>query len=107
MKERHFGLESLSLYSDFQKKSLKIKNMLLKHLINCFENNKKIIGYGAAAKGNTLLNFAGIKTDLLPFIADNSPSKQGKYMPGSHIPIIKPKNLNQLIIKKCLFYHGT
>ena len=49
--------------------------------------------YGAAAKGNTLLNFAGVKPDLLPFICDAAPSKQGKFMPGSHIPILPPEAL--------------
>ena len=51
-------------------------------------------GYGAAAKGNTLLNFAGVKPDLLPFICDAAPAKQDKFMPGSHIPILHPSHLS-------------
>ena len=56
---------------------------------------KKVIAYGAAAKGNTLLNYAGIKPDLLPLVCDAASSKQDKFMPGSHIPIIKPDMLNK------------
>ena len=101
-KEKVFQLESLHRYIDFQKKALKIKNSFLKFLINSYENNKKIIGYGAAAKGNTLLNFAGIKNDLISHIADKSLSKQGKYMPGSHIPIISTEILNGMEFDKLL-----
>ena len=54
---------------------------------------KKVVGYGAAAKGNTLLNYAGVKPDLLPIICDAAPSKQGKFMPGSHIPIVSQEEL--------------
>ena len=53
-------------------------------------------GYGAAAKGNTLINFAGVKPDLLPFVADAAPAKIGKYLPGSRIPIVAPKILEDL-----------
>ena len=55
-----------------------------------------MIGYGAAAKGNTLLNYAGIRSDLLSAVADQAPSKQGKYLPGSHIPVISPVQLMKL-----------
>ena len=101
-KEQFFRLESLDRYINFQKKALTIKNSFLKFLINSYENNKKIIGYGAAAKGNTLLNYAGIKNDLISHIADKSISKQGKYMPGSHIPIISPEILNEMHFDKLL-----
>ena len=73
-----------------------IKNNLLKFLIHQKNNNKKVIAYGAAAKGNTLLNYAGIKPDLLPLVVDASLSKQNKYMPGSHIPIKSPEELLKL-----------
>ena len=59
--------------------------------------NKSVIAYGAAAKGNTLLNYAGISTDLLPLVVDAAASKQGKYLPGSHIPILAP---DQITLKK-------
>ena len=57
---------------------------------------KKVVAYGAAAKGNTLLNFAGVKNDLIPFAFDAAPSKQGKFMPGSHIPILSPDKLEEI-----------
>jgi FlaA1/EpsC-like NDP-sugar epimerase len=66
---------------------------LLDFLIKEKSNNKRIIAYGAAAKGNTLLNYAGIKKDLISFIVDASPHKQGKFLPGSHIPIINEENI--------------
>lgn len=91
--EREAGLESLEIFSAFQTKANLIKDALLSFLIEAKRNGQKVIGYGAAAKGNTLLNFAGIKPDLLPFICDAAPSKQGKLMPGSHIPIVAPEAL--------------
>ena len=57
-------------------------------MIDVKRKGKKVCAYGAAAKGNTLLNFAGIKPDLICFVADKNPAKQGKYLPGSHIPIV-------------------
>ena len=84
---------SENIFKDFQEKASHVKYSLLKLLIKLKSENKKIIGYGAAAKGNTLLNFAGVKKDLLSAVIDNSESKQGKFLPGSHIPIIKPDEL--------------
>ena len=57
-------------------------------------NRKRVVGYGAAAKGNTLLNYAGVKSDLLPVIFDAATAKQGRFMPGSHIPILSPEHLS-------------
>ena len=57
-------------------------------------NRKRVVGYGAAAKGNTLLNYAGVKSDLLPVIFDAATAKQGKFMPGSHIPILSHEHLS-------------
>jgi hypothetical protein len=54
---------------------------------------RKVVAYGAAAKGNTLLNYAGVRPDLLPYVCDAAPSKQGKFLPGSHIPILPPGQL--------------
>ena len=59
--EKTFGLETLNCYKNFQKEALNVKNSLIKYLIDAYERNQKIIGYGAAAKGNTLLNYAGLK----------------------------------------------
>jgi hypothetical protein len=84
------GLQSLQIYQDFQLLADKIKNDLLTFLIDQKRNGKKVAAYGAAAKGNTLLNYAGVKSDLVPFVCDAAQSKQGKFMPGSHIPILEP-----------------
>jgi hypothetical protein len=72
-----------------------VKTDLLRYLEGQKMSGKKIAAYGAAAKGNTFLNYAGIKTDLISFICDAAPSKQGKYMPGSHIPILPINALRQ------------
>jgi len=91
--EEDRGLQRLQTYLDFQPRAERIKNDLLAFLIEQKLAGKKIAAYGAAAKGNTLLNFAGVKADLLPYVCDRAPSKQGKYMPGSHIPILAPQQL--------------
>ncbi len=88
------GLISEKIFDNFQKRAEKVKLDLLQMLINFKLEEKKIIGYGAAAKGNTLLNFCGIKNDLLPAIIDKAESKQGKYTPGSKIPILSPNHLD-------------
>lgn len=87
------GLQRIETYASFQARANRIKDDLLDFLIQQKRAGKKVAAYGAAAKGNTLLNYAGIKPDLLPFICDAADSKQGKYMPGSHIPIFKPSTL--------------
>lgn len=89
------GLQTLATYQDFQVKADKIKYDLLAFLIEQKRAGKKVVAYGAAAKGNTLLNYAGIKPDLLPFVCDAAVAKQGKYMPGSHIPILPPAALQR------------
>ena len=66
---------------------------MLLFLIQAKQAGKKVVGYGAAAKGNTLLNFAGVKPDLLAYIADKNPAKQNKYMPASHIPVVDEARL--------------
>jgi len=93
-KERKAGLHDISTYLNFQYKVEKIKKDLISFLVEQKNNGKKVVAYGAAAKGNTLLNYAGIKEDVLPFICDASVSKQDKFMPGSHIPIVHPKLIN-------------
>ena len=91
--EAQRGLQTLATYQNFQAHADKVKDDLLSFLIEQKRAGKKIAAYGAAAKGNTLLNFAGIKPDLLPFVCDAAPSKQGSYLPGSHIPILPPAAL--------------
>ena len=86
-REMDTGMDSGNFYKNFQKKANIVKDDLLNFLIKAKQDGKKVVAYGAAAKGNTLLNYAGIRLDLLSYIVDRSPSKQGKYMPGSRIPI--------------------
>jgi len=87
-KEEKAGLSSLGYYQDFQQKVDKIKYDFVEFLIQEKRKGKKIIGYGAAAKGNTLLNYCGIKgNDLIEFVVDASPYKQNKLLPGSRIPV--------------------
>lgn len=89
--ESRRGLLQLKNYLGFQSQADRIKDDLLAFLIEQKRSGKKVLAYGAAAKGNTLLNYAGIRPDLLPFVYDAALAKQGKYMPGSHIPILSPE----------------
>jgi SAM-dependent methyltransferase len=88
--EDALGLSARDVYEDFQCRVLALKNNVLKFLLDSRLAGKVAVGYGAAAKGNTLLNFAGIKQDLLPFVCDESIYKQNKLLPGSHIPVHAP-----------------
>jgi SAM-dependent methyltransferase len=87
------GLETLAAYAGFQQRAESAKHGLLEFLLEAKRQGRRVLGYGAAAKGNTLLNYAGIRVDLLPAVSDRAPSKQGKYLPGSHIPVISPEKL--------------
>lgn len=87
-KEHTLGVDSLDFYQNFQQKVNRIKDDLIRFLIEAKQAGKTVIAYGAAAKGNTLLNFAGIRPDLLPYVVDKNPAKQNKFMPGSRIPIV-------------------
>ena len=89
------GLHSSAIYADFQVKAEKVKNDALAFLIEAKRAGKTVAAYGAAAKGNTLLNFAGVKPDLLPFVCDAAAAKQNKFMPGSHIPILHPDVISE------------
>lgn len=93
--EADCGLQSLAAYHGFQIRTNKIKDDLLLFLIEQKRAGKTVAAYGAAAKGNTLLNYAGVKPDLLPFVCDVAPSKQGKFMPGSRIPILSPQAIHE------------
>lgn len=91
--ERAGGLRCADTYAAFQPKADAVKDELLLYLIAQKRQGRRIVGYGAAAKGNTLLNYAGIRPDLLPYVCDAAPSKQGKFLPGSRIPIHPPSRL--------------
>jgi SAM-dependent methyltransferase len=93
--EERRGMRELDVYSDFQDRANGVKNALLVFLIEQKTKGKRIAAYGAAAKGNTLLNYAGIRNDLLPYVCDAAPSKQGKFLPGSHIPILPPSAMRE------------
>ncbi len=87
------GLQSLTIYHAFQSRADHVKNEMLSFLLAQKKEGKSVMAYGAAAKGNTLLNYAGVKPDLLPMVCDAASAKQGKFMPGSHIPILSPAEL--------------
>jgi len=96
LKESSAGMNSLSYYQDFQQKVDFIKYDFIDFLIQQKRNGKKIIGYGAAAKGNTLLNYCGIKgNDLIEYVVDASPYKQNKLLPGSRIPVFSSEKIAQ------------
>jgi 2-polyprenyl-3-methyl-5-hydroxy-6-metoxy-1,4-benzoquinol methylase len=92
-KEIAAGMNTLGFYQGFQEKVINIKNGFLRFLLEAKSRNKKVAGYGAAAKGNTLLNYCGIKTDLIDFVVDRNPNKQNKFLPGSHIPVVDEQKL--------------
>ncbi len=94
--EQSFGLLNMDIYKSFQVKANKIKYDLLYFLIQAKKENKTVVAYGAAAKGNTLLNYTGIKSDLIPFVVDRSPYKRNMYLPGSHIPIVEESEIQKL-----------
>jgi hypothetical protein len=96
--ENQKGLQSLASYQSFQKKADTVKNDLLDFLITQKKAGKQVAAYGAAAKGNTLLNYAGVKPDLLAFVCDAAASKQGKFLPGNHIPIKPPDALRTHVL---------
>jgi len=87
------GLLELATYQAFQARADRVKDELLGFLLEQKRLGKTVAAYGAAAKGNTLLNYAGVKPDLLPFVCDAAAAKQGKYLPGSHVPILAPRAL--------------
>ncbi len=82
-------------YQAFQARAEAIKNDFLCFLLQAQIEGRSVAAYGAAAKGNTLLNFAGVRPDLLPFVCDAAPSKQGRFLPGSHIPVLSPRVLRE------------
>lgn len=96
LRERDQGLTQIETYLTLQARAEKIKDDLVAFLLEKKRVGATVAAYGAAAKGNTLLNFAGIKPDLLPVVFDAALSKQGKFMPGSHIPILPPERLMDL-----------
>lgn len=93
--EAEAGMTRAAFYADFQIKADRVKNDFLAFLIGAKCAGKTVVGYGAAAKGNTLLNYAGVRPDLLSYVVDRNPAKQDKFMPGSRIPIVAEEKLKQ------------
>lgn len=89
------GMDGPAFYEGFQARAEAVKDAAVGFLLEAKRSGKTVAGYGAAAKGNTLLNFAGVRPDLLPFVCDAAPSKQGNFLPGSHIPIHSPDIFGQ------------
>lgn len=94
-REQAAGLTHADFYTGFQREAERIKRELLEFLLQARRGGLKVGAYGAAAKGNTLMNFAGVRPDLLPYVVDLNPAKQGKYMPGSRIPIVSEDHLRR------------
>lgn len=92
-RERTVGVKTTDFYAELAPAAIRIKQQLLTFLLQAKAEGKRVVAYGAAAKGNTLLNFAGVRADLLEWVADANPHKQGKFMPGSRIPIVAPERL--------------
>ena len=90
------GVNSLQYYSGFQERTQMVNDQLMTFLNQAMAEQKKVVGYGAAAKGNTLLNYCGIKSDLIEFVVDASPHKQGTLLPGSHIPVVSEEQITNV-----------
>jgi len=93
--EERAGMLDGDFYRGFQHEADNVKNELLGFLLDAWRSGKTVAAYGAAAKGNTLLNYAGVRRDLLPFVVDRNPAKQGKFLPGSHIPVVSEDKLRE------------
>lgn len=93
--EKVKGMQTTKYYDGFQNKADRVKYDLIDFLIKQKKDGKKVAAYGAAAKGNTLLNYCGIKRDLIKFAVDASPHKQGMFLPGSHIPVVKEDEITR------------
>jgi 2-polyprenyl-3-methyl-5-hydroxy-6-metoxy-1,4-benzoquinol methylase len=94
-REERLGYKGLGLYQSFAEKVMATKRDILAFLIDAKRQGKKIVGYGAPAKGNTLLNYCGIRNDMISYTVDRSPHKQGHYLPGTRIPICAPERIRE------------
>jgi SAM-dependent methyltransferase len=93
--EAQAGMAAPAFYTGFQARADQVKNDFLLFLIEAKRTGQTVAGYGAAAKGNTLLNYAGVRLDLLPYVVDRNPAKQDKFLPGCRIPIVAEAHLKQ------------
>jgi hypothetical protein len=93
-REKSGGLTDVSRFTDFSEKVKETKRALLDFLIKAKRDGKKVAAYGAAAKGNTLLNYCGVRTDFVDFVVDRAASKQGRLLPGTRIPVLAPESID-------------
>ncbi len=93
--EKSYGLDSAAIYASYAEQVRETKRKLLEFLIKAKRDGKKIVGYGAAAKGNTLLNYCGVRGDFLDYVVDLNPHKQNMFLPGTHIPIFAPEKIKE------------
>jgi len=93
--EEASGLSDISTYQNFARKAWRVKWQFLSFLLEARTQGRQVAAYGAAAKGNTLLNYCGVKPDLIAFCCDANPQKQHKFLPGSHIPVLPPEKVNE------------
>ena len=94
-REKNLGFETLEFYTSFEENVKETKRKLVEFLIQAKREGKTVVGYGAPGKGNTLLNYCGIRTDFLDYTVDRSPHKQGNFLPGTHIPIYHPDKIQE------------
>jgi 2-polyprenyl-3-methyl-5-hydroxy-6-metoxy-1,4-benzoquinol methylase len=95
-REHTTGLTTPAYYADFQQRTNRVKDGFLRFLLDAKRDGKSVAAYGAAAKGNTLLNYAGVRPDLLAFVVDRNPAKQTRFLPGSRIPIVDEQHLREI-----------
>ena len=93
--EQSVGITDMAYYRSFEEQVKETKRKILEFLIHTRQEGKTVVGYGAPGKGNTLLNYCGIRTDFLDYTVDRNPYKQGKYLPGTHIPIFGPERISE------------
>ena len=94
-REASAGVDKPEFYAGFQWRVERAKDEFLRFLLKAKELGKQVAAYGAAAKGNTLLNYAGVRRDLISYVADRNPAKQGKYLPGSRIPVVSEERIRR------------
>ena len=94
-REKELGFETFEYYALFEEKVKETKRKLIEFLIQVKREGKTIVGYGAPGKGNTLLNYCGIRTDFLDYTVDRNPHKQGNFLPGTHIPVYHPDKIKE------------
>jgi hypothetical protein len=94
-RELAYGMGGLAAYRGFAEQVKQTKRALLEFLIAAKSEGKTVVGYGAPAKGNTLLNYCGVRTDFIDYTVDRSPHKQGRFLPGTHIPVCSPDRIRE------------